>query len=59
MDTSALLKFYILKLVSAWMQSDVRPGDIAVSWLTTAEVGAALARQTQNGDMTPTQARTA
>jgi predicted nucleic acid-binding protein len=58
-DTSGLLKLYVAEPGSRWMHQVVRPQQIIISAITTAEIGAALSRRQREGRLTGPQARAA
>lgn len=56
-DTSAVLKLYTDEVGSRWMVEEIRPGGIAISELTIAEVAVSLSRRTQDGTLPARDAR--
>ena len=55
LDSSALIKRYVVEAGSAWVARLCDAEPTAVSLVTVPEVASALARRTREGDLTPQQ----
>jgi uncharacterized protein len=58
-DSSAIVKLYVVEPGSEWMDQVIRPSGIAVSELTVAETGVTLSRRARDGSISEGDARDA